>query len=250
MIRAFLVATFCLLSLAGHAHERATSLQFEQRLAQSLPLGAMFVDETGRREQLGHYFGQTPVVILFGYLRCPNLCDTTLAALTTALQRSRLTPHDEYRALFVSIDPDDTASGSAKAKHERIPLDERTAWHFLTSARASITALAQGAGFRYAYDADRLEYEHPAGFVVVTPAGVIARYFLGAGFDPEQLRTAILDAGRGRAGGLAAQILLLCRHLDASGRYTNAIMAALRIFVLLCLAAGGALIWRLSRRRQ
>jgi protein SCO1/2 len=250
MSRTLAVALACLLSCPAGAHSDAAvrALDFEQRLGQRLPLQAAFVDEGGRRAPLAAQFGREPVVLVLGYLTCPNLCDTTLAGVLETLRQSGLRAGSDYRALFVSIDPEDTTRGSANSKAQRVRRQDQRAWHFLTGGKASIDALAGAAGFGYVYDPGQRQYAHPAGFVVVTPQGVIARYFPGVRFEPSELRFALLDAANGKTGTVADRLLLLCRHLDPKGKHTQAIMTTLRAAVGLFLIAGGVLVWRASRR--
>ena len=248
MKRVLILLGFCLPVACAHAHTDAPgAFRFEQRLEAPLPLALQFTDETGRTGALGDRIKQVPLVMVLGYLRCPNLCATTLAGMTEALTRSGLRADRDYRALFVSIDPRDQPSDAAAAKTERIPPAQRAAWRFLTGTNASIAPLAQALGFHYSYDARRQEYAHPAGFVVVTPAGAIARYFPGVRFDPRELRSAQADAAQGRAGTFAGELLLLCHQLDPAGRYTATILNALRAAIGLFLVVGAVFLWRMRR---
>jgi protein SCO1 len=248
-LAALFLALWLIAPAAGaHIDRPEQAIDFEQRLGQRLPLDTAFTDETGRPARLAARLGDVPVVLVLGYLRCSNLCDTTFAGVIEALRESGLRPGRDYRGLFVSIDPEDTASGSAAAKAERVPADQRDAWRFLTAGKASIRALADAVGFRYVYDPERLEYAHPAGFLVATPEGVTARYFLGVRFQPGEVRRAVIDAAGEKTGTLADRLLLLCYHLDAAGKRTELILDALRVAVALFLLGAGVLVWRASRR--
>lgn len=238
----------CMPIYFAQAHTNtADAFRFEQRLEAPLPRELPFADESGRTTALGDRMNKAPLVLVLGYLHCPNLCATTLSGVMEALARSGLRPDQDYRALFVSIDPRDTPFDAAAAKAERIPQAQRAAWRFLTGSEASIRSLAQAVGFHYAYDARRREYAHPAGFVVVAPGGTIARYFPGVRFEPRALRSALADAAQGRAGTFASDLLLLCHQLDPAGRYTATILNALRAAIALFLVAGAIFLWRMRR---
>jgi len=217
-------------AIAHLAHPE--QLGWDRHPGASVPLDLRFADE------------RAPVVLVLGYLRCPNLCDTTLAGVTEGLRMAGLRPGSDYRALFVSIDPRDTPALAAEAKAKRVPAGALGAWRFLTGDAA---AVARAVGFRYARDGD--EYAHPAGFVVLTPEGTVSRYFPGVRFDPGEVRAALADARRGEAGPLARPLLLLCAHLDPAGRYTAAIVDALRAAAVLFLAGGALFVWRAGRRK-
>ena len=67
-------------------------------------------DTSGKMRTLADYKGKV-VVLFFGYTHCPDVCPTTMAELSQALQQ--LGPKDAKRVqvLFVTVDPErDTAA--------------------------------------------------------------------------------------------------------------------------------------------
>ena len=198
--------------------------------------GARVPDLAFREARLADYLGAEPVVLVLGYLGCVNLCGTALDGVSLALRDAGLVPERDYRALFVSIDPRDEKAAPAR----------RAGWHFLTGAKPA-SALASTVGFRYAHDADTGEYAHPAGFMVLTPRGEIARYFMGVRYDAAEVRQAIADAARGRTQGTYERLLLLCFHDPVMGKHTAAVLNAVRVAMLLFVAALGFLAWRKLR---
>jgi protein SCO1/2 len=231
------------------AHEGAPPpIRYEQHLAARLPLDLVMVDERGRAVTLRRYFGGPPLVLVFGYLHCANLCDTVLEGVTEALERGGLAANRDYRALYVSIDPRDGPVMAAEAKARRIPAGEQSAWHFLSGRDGSAAALANAGGFRYRYEPRNEQYVHPAGFIVVTPRGEIAQYFPGVRFDPPAVARALKLAADERTGSLAGDLLLLCHRVDPGGLYTAAILGVLRVAGLLFLIGAALWLWRLQRR--
>ena len=230
-----LLACLALQALAAWAQlDPAAALRsvgFEQHLEGALPLQATFRDETGESVTLAQYFGRRPVVILPGYYTCPNLCSTALASLGQSLRLTGLLAGSDYEVLSVSIAPGDTPQRAQQKRFES-PL-ARSGWHFLTGDDAAIAAIADAIGFRYAYDPRSKQYVHPAGFVLATPEGRIARYYLGVGIPPGDLKEGLLAAARGRSASPLERIALLCSGYDGvSGRYGGAIMVFLRGFAL------------------
>jgi protein SCO1/2 len=187
-----------------------------------------------REAPIGRFFGAAPVVLVLGYGNCVNLCGTTLESVATAL--SGLKPGRDYTALFVSIDPRD----------EKAPPMHRAGWHFLTGADAA-AALARVVGFDYVYDSASGEFAHPAGFVVLTPGGEVARYFPGVAFAPDEVEKALDDARGGKVEAGFERLLLLCFHDPAEGRHTPAVLLSMRVAMLAFLAAAGLLAWRKLR---
>ena len=85
---------------------------------------------------------------------------------------------------------------------------------------------------------------------MLTPEGVVSRYFFGVEYAPKELRLGLSEASEGKVGGITAQLLLLCyQYNPALGKYTATTMTALRIAGALLLVAFGAFVV-LSLRRE
>jgi len=190
-------------------------------------------DAAFREGRLGDYYGGAPVVLVLGYLGCVNLCGTTLTGVAEALQDTGLAAGRDYRALFVSVDPRD----------ERAPPEHRPGWHFLTGAGAA-AKVAAAVGFRYTYEKESGQFAHPAGFVVLTPDGRIARYFEGVRYDARELRQTLQSAARGETQTVWQRVLLVCFHDPLGGRNTPAVMLAVRLTMALLLAGAALFAWR------
>jgi protein SCO1/2 len=212
----------------------AQDVGIDQRLGERIPLDLVFRDEHAESVKLAQLFGRKPVVLVFAYYECPMLCTMVLNDLTRAMKALPLELGGDYEVVVVSIDPSETPALAAQKKSgylENLARDDArpAAWHFLTGDDASIHALANAAGFRYVYDADVKQYAHAAGLIVVTPEGVLARYFYGLEYSARDLRLALVEASHGTVGGLADQVLMLCFHYDpTTGKYGFAIINGLR----------------------
>ena len=114
----------------------------------------------------------------------------------------RSTPATTSRSSMVSFDPRETPELAA-AEEGRVPRALRPAgagadgWHFLTGEPPSIERLTQAAGFRYAWDEETQQFAHPAGIVVLTPDGRLARYLFGLEYGAARPAA---GAGRGVGG--------------------------------------------------
>ena len=234
----------------AHGQDPAHGVAFAPRLGAQLPMGDTFTDDAGRDLPLGRALGGKPAVLVLGYLACQDLCPTTIAGVTQALDASGLVPGRDYRALFVSIDPRETPAGLRREKSARIAARDRAAWTFLRGDAAAVWALARAEGFHYRYEPAHDAFAHPAGFTVVTPEGVVSRDFPGVRFDAGAVGTALREAGQGGVGAPASPLLLLCYHFDPlTGRYTLAILDWLRAAIALFLAVAAVWAWRLHARR-
>ncbi len=225
--------------------------EYVQKLDAQLPLHSSFIDDSGKAVSLASFFGRQPVVLVLGYYHCPNLCSTLMDGVLESLADVGLPPR-AYRVLGVSIDPSESADVAARKKVSYATLVGRAGGdlHLLTGQETQIRALAHSAGFEYAYDAASGQFAHPAGFFIATPEGRIAHYFMGVRFAPRDLRMALIEASAGRIGSPVDRLLLLCSHYDpATGRYSTAVMAVVRIVCVAVLVLLAAWIWRQHTRK-
>jgi protein SCO1/2 len=211
-----------------------SQIGIDQRLNQRVPLDLMFKDETGRDVRLGEFFGQRPVVLAMVYYECPMLCTQVLNGAVSALSILKFDVGKEYDVIAVSINPKETPRLAAEKKRaylERYKRPQTAAgWHFLTGEEQNIRKLADAVGFRYAYDPEIQQYAHGAGIEILTPQGVLSKYFYGIEFSPRDLRFGLIEASEQRIGTPIDTALMLCYHYDpATGKYGAAAIDAIRI---------------------
>jgi protein SCO1/2 len=214
----------------------------DQRLHEQVPLDLMFRDETGRDVRLGEFFGKRPVVLALVYYECPMLCTHVLNGAVSALSVLKFDVGKEYDFIAVSINPKETprlAAEKKKAYLERYKRPQTAAgWHFLTGKEENIQRLAAAVGFRYAYDPDIQQYAHGAAIEILTPRGVVAKYFYGIEYSPRDIRFGLIEASDERIGTIADNALMLCYHYDpATGKYGATAIEAIRIGAVATVAA-------------
>lgn len=238
--------------------ENYRRIGLDQRPGARVDLSLPFRDESGADITLGQVADGRPLLVVPVYYRCPMLCTYVLNGLAQGLDDISLQPGKDYRVAAVSIDPREGPKLAADKKQiylGRIGRDRgaEEGWRFLTGKQPRIAALTASLGFRYAYDSVRNEYAHPAAVAVLTPAGVISRYFPGVDFPPRELRLGLVAASDGKLGGITDKVFLSCyRYNPVTGKYTPYVGGALRIMgvgVILGLIAGGAALERKGRRR-
>ena len=247
------------LPLAGAVPAQAappdlTGLGFEPHPGATLPRDVAFVDQDGRPVTLGTS-GAQPLVLVLGYFTCPSLCGIVRDDLFAALARTGLATPADYRLAFVSIDP---AEGPADARAAladdlaRFPTaGAAQGWRFLTGPQASIAAVEQAVGFHSRFDASLKQFLHPTGVVVATADGTVSGTLTGVGYQPGDLRAAIVRAQAGGIEQAAQPVLLLCFHFDpATGRYTLAIVKLLRLAGVLTVLTITGLLVALRRRER
>jgi protein SCO1/2 len=208
------------------------SLTVEVRPGAALPLELPFLDEDAQPRTFGEMLAGRPAVIVFADYTCRTLCGPILTFVASGLERSGLAAGADYRLVVVGLDPRDDLQSARAAKAARIssgtPLAEATV--MLTGDDASITAVADALGYRYAYDAEHDQFPHPAAVFVVTPAGRVSRVLSALGIDGPDLRLALVEAGGGRVGSFGDRLRLLCYGFDAvRGIYTETITLWLEV---------------------
>lgn len=265
-------AATCLLAAAAHGQGRYGQTQgsaadldkpnpnvgFDQKLGDQVPLDLTFTDEKGNETTLGKCVDGKPTILVLAYYRCPMLCGEVFAGVLDACRRmpASMTCGKEFSIVCVSFDPKEK-SGLAKAKkmHFVTEYGRKEAdwgWHFLTGQKENIDQLTAACGFRYEYDPMLKEYNHPSGIMVISPEGVISRYFPGIeyidrGFngqvlaDPSKtLRLTLVEAGQGQIGTLSDKVFLSCYQYNPhTGKYSADVMRIMQaggILTLLVIA--------------
>lgn len=206
-------------------------VKWEQRLGAQLPLDTPFVDEQGKAVRLGQYFNDRPVFLALVYYECPQLCTQVLNGLVKALDTvPQLSAGKEFDIIALSFDPGESPGLAAAKKKAYVESygqlydrpDAERGFHFLTGTEASIRAVTSAVGFDYVFDPAIDQYAHAAGITLLSPGGVVSRYYFGIEYGPKDLKFGVMEASEDRVGSLVDQVLLFCYHYDpSSGSYKS-----------------------------
>jgi protein SCO1 len=229
---------------------------FQPKLGDQAPFDLAFRDEADRPVQLGGYFRDKPVILVLAYYQCPMLCKLVLKDLVDGLKRIPFTAGQEFEVVVVSFDPREKPDLAARHKAAYVESYGRpngaNGWHFLTGEQPEITRLTEAVGFRAVWDEKGQQFAHARGIMILTPRGVVARYFLEGVFPPRDLRLALVEASEGKVGVPMDRILLMCFNYDPdTGKYSAAILRMVRvggIATLLALFTFWMVCWRRERR--
>lgn len=225
---------------------------WDQRIGAQLPEDLRLRDANGTPVTLSELSAGKPVLLSLGYYRCPNLCGMVLHGLGDAAGSMALQPGSDYQVAFLSVDPNETPA-DAKSTQDRLvkmhPQAHVEHWHLLTGDAQSIRALADAVGFRYFYDERNRQYAHPSGAVVLTSGDRAAQYFFGLPLPTRALRLALVDASRGKLGGVIDHLVLLCSGYDpTTGRYSLRIVRVMQVLGVVFVLAFAAVLLLLRRR--
>ncbi len=218
-----------------------------------VPLQTAWRDERGVPRQLGEAIGGRPTLLIFADFTCSTLCGPVLAFAVDALGQSGLQPGSDYRLVVLGLDPKDGPEQATKMKRERIGDGPLTAAvSFLSTEEPIVRQVADALGYRFAYDAERDQFAHPAAAFAVTADGRVARVLSGLGIDPGDVRLALVEAGEGRVGTLSDRVRLLCYGFDPTmGAYTLAVRRGLAIVsAITVLVLAGLIGWMSLQTRH
>lgn len=253
-----LVLTAPVLAIADPVFDPFTQANIEQKPGAQVPLDLAFTNHLGEKVRLGQLIGQRPVILAPIYYNCPNVCGAQLSSLFNLLDAMSYELGEDYQVIAFSFDPSETPA-DATLERQRLArrwpeLASSSGVHFLVGEAASIVKLTETIGFEFAWDADIEQYAHVSALAILDPAGRLVRWLYGLGYQPDDMRLALTDAGNGKVGTLGDQLLLLCYHYNPrSGGYDNWIVGALQVGgVGTALGLGGFIgrsLWRERRRR-
>jgi protein SCO1/2 len=228
-----------------------------QNLNRKLPLGAAYVDSTGKPVTLGDYFGERPVVLAEVYFSCGMLCPQVMHGAADALKQTGFKAGKDYEIVIASFDPKDTAQQAANEKQLFLSwLGDPAAApgvHFLTGQQPSINALSEATGFHYVRvpgpDGKMDQFAHSSVVMVATPDGRLSKYFSGIQYEPRDLRLAMVDASNHKIGTAADLFLLYCCNYNpSSGRYTVSILRVLALAACFTILVILGMIYLLTRK--
>ncbi len=243
---------------AGPVFDPFTAADIEQLPNAQLPLGLSLTDHTGKTLQLAELVSERPVILAPIYYECPNVCGAQLSSLFNLLEALPYEPGEDYLLIAFSFDPRETAA-EASAEQKRLArrwpeLANSDGVHFLTGDATTILELTEAIGFRFAWDESIRQYAHVSALAILDQRGSMVRWLYGLGYQPDDMRLALTDAGDGKVGSFGDQLLLLCYHYNPrTGGYDNWIIGALQVGgVGTALGLGGFIglaLWRERKHR-
>ncbi|MEL7560043.1 SCO family protein [Stutzerimonas chloritidismutans] len=224
-----------------------------------VPVNTRFTDDSGKSVTLAELLDGRPAVLVPVYFRCPNVCGSQLASLFNLLGAVPFELGKDYVVIAYSFNPHETP---ADARVERDKLERR--WpelagsqsvHLLTGQESASRSVSDALGFHYRWDADIKEYAHASAIATLSPSGKLVQWLYGLGYQPNDLRLALTDAGEGRVGDFSDQLLLLCYHYNPrTGGYDNWVIGALQVggtgTAVALLGFIGLSLWRERRKRE
>ena len=212
-------------------------VRIDEKLGEFVPVDLVFRDHHGDETSLGKILASDkPVILSLNYSNCPGLCVTQLNGILQGINDvATLRLGSDFYLVSVSIDPRESTEKAA-GTHRRYSQDlfdqhDSSGWQFWTGSKESIAKLTDAVGFRYTYDADHDQYNHPSAAIFIAPNGKITRYLYELGFTGNTFKMAALEAGEGRIGTSLDMIALWCVHYNPmENRYSASARRLLSVF--------------------
>jgi protein SCO1/2 len=230
-----LLCSMALQTCAAQAFDPFSSAAIDiARVGKPVALDVHLTDQQGRAVRLGDLLRGQPALLVPLYYRCPNVCGAALSTLFSQLANQPYRLGRDFQVIAFSFDPREDA-GAAREELRKLSqhwpsLATEPGLHLLTGDAAASQALTRSLGFGYRLDEQLGQYAHSSAVAVVTGDGRLSRWLYGLGYQADDLRLALTEAGQGRLGALREQLLLLCYHYDPqSGTYSSRIIYLLQV---------------------
>ena len=192
----------------------------DEHLGDIIPAELTFRNSRGNKTSLRELLDSgKPVILTLNYSNCPGLCIAQLNGLVRGINEvASLKLGTDFHLVSISIDPRETTDKAA-ATQKRYSQDlfdqhDSASWQFWTGNQENISALTSAVGFRYTYDSEHNQYNHPSAAIFLSPQGKITRYLYELGFTGNTLKMATIEAGEGTVGSPMDMIALWCVHYD------------------------------------
>lgn len=233
----------------------ARDVAINQKLDTELPLEAVFRDESGKSVRLGDFFGKKPVWMVMPFYKCTGTCPQMVNGMIATMHDPALRYQigADFEIIVLSINPRETSAIALAKKQQYLSelglAGAERSFHFLTGEERDIRAVADALGYKYVYDAKRDQYAHASATFVITPKGRVSRYHFGVVYPAKDVRLSLTEAGQGRIGTVAEQILLFCYHYDPErNTYGLAVFRLLQVLGTLTIVLLGSYMYVNFRR--
>ena len=217
------VATLAVWATPANAQQRfrdsLSQMKIEQKLGAQVPPQATFKDESGHQIQMASLLGHRPIVLLPMFYLCRGVCGKeTDNLMKTIAQLEDKTVGRDYDVVFLSINPRETPELAMNKKVSLMKVmkgeSNQEGYHFLTGSIEEIRKVTDAVGFGFAYDPADGRINHPAGLMILTPAGRVSQYILGADYPKPVFSEGLVLAQQDKIGKKAEVVLLGCVMID------------------------------------
>jgi protein SCO1 len=188
----------------------------------TLPLEAEVTLDSGKKVKLAELFnGDKPALLCMVYFTCRSTCGPLINDIYNKIKDINLKPGKDYNLIFLSMESKETvdvAQGKKTNYLKEFTYEAGEGHHFVTASKESISAITKALDFKFVAISETSDYSHPTVTYYVTPQGKISRFITGFGFNPQDIRLSLLDAGQGKIGSILDNALLRCYRFDPKNK--------------------------------
>ncbi|MCH2206582.1 MAG: hypothetical protein MK132_12010 [Lentisphaerales bacterium] len=188
----------------------------------TLPLDTEVRLDSGKTVKLGELFnGDKPALLCMVYFTCRSTCGPLMNDVYNKIRDINIKPGKDYNLIYLSMEPKETievAHGKKANYLKEFGYEAGEGHHFITASQESISKITKALDFKFVAISDTSDYSHPTVTYYITPKGKISRFITGFGFNPQDIRLSLLDAGQGKIGSILDNALLRCYRFDPKNK--------------------------------
>jgi protein SCO1 len=216
----------------------------------TLPVDILFKDETGKELKLSDLFdGSKPTLLCMMYFKCQSTCGPLINEIYSKIKDLNLKPGKDFNLVFISMDPkeDHLLAGPKKESYlQEFNYSNGEGQYFLTSDQLNVKAITKALDFQLRAIGEG-DFSHPTVTYFITPDAKISRFLTGFGYNPQDIKFSLLDAGQGKVGSLLDNILIRCYTFDPKNkgyvRNSMVLMSIAGAITLLSMVSFLGLLW-------
>ena len=203
----------------------ASDIGIKEKLGDTVPLDAVFINEELKRVTLKELMDGKPTILTLNYYRCAGICTPQLNALAKTLGKLDLAENTDYKVVTIGFAENETPELARAQRKNQLESIGRAyvadAWHFVLGENNSSGVIADAVGFSFEKTISpegKVDYIHAASLIVLSPDGKIVRYLPGVNQAPIDLKMALTEAAEGRVGPTIPKAMLLCFAYDPQAK--------------------------------
>jgi len=164
-----------------------------------------------------------PSLLCMMYLGCRSTCGPLMNDIYSKIKDLNVKPGKDFNLIFVSMESKegpDIAAGKKANFLQEYNYSDGNGHYYLTGTKESIAALTKSLDFHFRAidETGGFDYSHPTVTYYITPEAKISRFLTGFGFNPQDIKFSLLNAGQGKVGTLLDNILVRCYRFDPQNK--------------------------------
>lgn len=233
-----LIFTVCLLSANAQIMDKPVPGEYEPQtpskyldgivnptekiLNKEIPGDIKFRNSKGEEVTTGEIFKNgKPSLLCIMYMGCRSTCGPLMNDVYNKIKDLNIKPGKDFNLVFVSMEPKEgpeIATGKKANFLKEFSYENGEGQFYLTGSKESIASLTDTIEFKFRAIAEIGDYSHPTVTYYISPQAKVSRFLTGFGFNPQDIKFSLLNAGEGKIGSLLDNILVRCYKYDSQNK--------------------------------